>query len=571
MERRLPRPGFRGKLALAIVVVVALTIGVAFFAVYRSTESELRASAEDDLVFNATSITRELRNMAPAEASEYQREAQEIAADLPVEAESIVVAISIDGVLATNRPEAFVATGPLAPSPGPPGVGSTGAPAEPDPSRIAEVAVSRVEADTGRGGEVTGFEREDDFGATWEVEVTDDRGSEYDVFVDRAGSIVRVEEKGRGSGGDRGDDRDDLEDERRFLDAPEGFSEQKLEDLGKTLELTEKLFLPGAGEATVRVAKSLKPTEETLEGLRGTFLRLGILALLVSAALAWFLAARLTRPLRRLTEISGKVAEDDLAVRVPLEMAGSDEVRTLAISFNQMLDRLEDSFDRQRAFVADASHDLRTPLTIVRGQIEVLARNPDPSPEEVEKVAGIVGDAVRRMERLVDDLLILARSESRGDEEVELQSVGPLLEAEREGRLDSERERIEIGAVTDAEVEFDRDAISRAVANLVENALRYSGPEGRVALSAEARGRDLVISVDDDGPGIPPADRERIFDRFARLDRARSSDTGGSGLGLAIVRTLVESGGGTVSCSDSPLGGARFSIWLPDRAPAGTD
>ena len=565
MERRLPRPGFRGKLALAIVVVVALTIGVAFFAVYRSTESELRASAEDDLVFNATSITRELRNMAPAEASEYQREAQEIAADLPVEAESIVVAISIDGVLATSRPEAFVATGPLVPSLGSTGGGSTVAPVEPDPSRIARIAVSRVEADAGRGAEVTGFEREDDFGATWEVEVTDDRGREYDVFVDRSGNIARVEEKGSKSGGDRGDDRDDLEDERRFLEAPEGFSEQKLEDFGKTLELTEAVFLPGAGEATVRVAKSLKPTEETLEGLRGTFLRLGILALLLSAAMAWFLAARLTRPLRRLTEISGEVAEDDLAVRVPLERAGSDEVRTLAISFNQMLDRLEDSFARQRAFVADASHDLRTPLTIVRGQIEVLARNPDPSRAEVEKVAGVVGDAVRRMERLVDDLLILARSESPGDQELERQPIGPLLEAELGGRLDSERERIEIGDVTDAEVAFDRDAISRAVSNLVENALRYSGPAGRVVLSAEFRRGDLVISVDDDGPGIPPADRERIFDRFARLDRARSSDTGGSGLGLAIVRTLVESGGGRVSCGDSELGGARFSIYLPGR------
>lgn len=495
MERRLPSPGFRGKLALAIVVVVALTIGLAFFAVYRSTEAELRTTAEDDLVFKARSISNELRNTAPAAVAAYRREARRIAADLPVEAESIVVAISIGGVLETNRPDLFTIPGP------------------------------RESSGAGRGEE------------EWEEE--------------------REKEEERFEG---------LEEKRRFLSAPEGFSEQKLEDFGKTLELTEKLLLPGAGEATVRVAKSLDPTEETLEGLGGTFLRLGILALLVSAALAWFLAARLTGPLRRLTEISGEVAEDDLAVRVPLERAGTDEVRTLAIAFNQMLDRLEDSFDRQRAFVADASHDLRTPLTIVRGQIEVLARDPDPSRAEVEKVAGVVGDAVRRMERLVDDLLILARSESRGDEELELQPIGPLLEAEREGRLDSERERIEIGDVTDSEVEFDRDAISRAVSNLVENALRYSGPEGRVALSAEARGRDLVISVDDDGPGIPPADRERIFDRFARLDRARSSDTGGSGLGLAIVRTLVEAGGGKVSCTDSEMGGARFSIWLPGRS-----
>jgi two-component system OmpR family sensor kinase len=565
MARRIPKPGFRGKLALAIVVVVALTIGLAFFAVYRSTESELRAAAEEDLVFKAGNIERELLNMAPAEASAYQREAQEIASDLPVEAESIVIAITIDGVLATNRPEAFVATGPLAPSPSSAGGGSSVTPSEPDPVRVAEIAADRIEAEEGGRAEVTGFEREDDHGATWEVEVTDDGGSEYDVFVDRDGTVVRIEEKGGRSGGDREEESDELEYERRFLEAPEGFSEQKLEDFGKTLELTETVSLPGAGEATVRVAKSLKPTEEALEGLGGTFLRLGIVALLISAALAWLLASRLTRPLRRLTELSQEVAEDDLTVRVPLDEAGSDEVRTLAISFNQMLDRLEDSFDRQKAFVADASHDLRTPITIVRGQIEVLARNPNPSREEVDRVAASVGDAVRRMERLVDDLLILARSESRGELEVERQAVGPLLEAEREGRLDSERERIEIGAVTDVEVEFDRDAISRAVSNLVDNALRYSGPEGRVVLSAASRDSGVEISVEDDGPGIPLADRERVFDRFARLDRARSSDTGGSGLGLAIVRTLVESGGGRVSCTDSALGGARFSIYLPAR------
>ena len=568
MGKTIPRPGFRGKLALAIVVVVALTIGIAFFAVYRSTEAELRSAAEDDLVFKAREISNELRNMAPAEASDYQREAQEIAADLPVEAESIVVAISIDGVLATNRPEAFVTTAPLAPPVEPGSGGSTVEPVEPDPARIAGIAAARIEADTGRQAEVSGLEREDDFGARWEVEVTDDRGREYDVYVDRAGSVVRVEKKGGGSGGDRGEDREELEEleeKRRFLEAPEGFSEQKLEDLGKTLELTETVTLPGAGEATVRVAKSLKPKEEALEGLRGTFFRLGVVAILLSAALAWFLASRLTRPLRRLTELSQEVAEEDLTVRVPLDQAGTDEVRTLALSFNQMLDRLEDSFARQRAFVADASHDLRTPLTIVRGQIEVLARSPDPSREEVEKVAASVGDAVRRMERLVDDLLILARSESRGQAEVERQPVGPLLEAEREGRLESERERIEIGAVTEAEASFDREAISRALSNLVENALRYSGPEGRVVLSAEESAGELVISVDDDGPGIPSADRERIFDRFARLDRARSSDTGGSGLGLAIVRTLVESGGGKVSCTDSELGGARFSVYLPGR------
>lgn len=564
MARRIPRPGFRGKLALTIVLIVALTVGLAFFAVYRSTDSELRAAAEDDLVFKAREISNELRNTGPADAGAYRGEAQEIAADLPVEAESIIVAISIGGVLATNQPEVFAATGPLAVD-GPSNDG--GSPAGSALSRATAVALEEVERRSGQAAEVTDFGREDDQGAKWEVEVTRDDGVEYDVYVDENGAVVRVEEKGRDEGDDGEDGRDGLEDKRRFLEAPEGFSEQRLEELGNTLELTTTVPLPGSEEAIVRVAKSLGPTDEALEELSGTFVRLGLVALFVSAVLAWLLASRLTGPLRRLTSLSGEVAGDDLAVRMPLDEAGSDELRKLAVSFNQMLDRLEGAFERQKEFVADASHDLRTPLTIVRGQIEVLARDPDPSPEEVARVSAAVQEAVGRMEVLVDDLLLLARSDS--DRRVELQrlEIGPLLEVEREGRVEAERERIEIGEVTDREIEFDPEAISRAVSNLVENALRHGGSDGRVRLSAAPAGDGIAITVDDDGPGVPEGERERIFDRFARLDRARSSDTGGSGLGLAIVRTLVEAGGGSVSCSNSPLGGARFEVRLPGRVP----
>lgn len=473
----LPRPGFRGKLALAIVLVVAVTLGIAFFAVYRGTESELRNAAEDDLVVKLNGIEADLKRSDPENPAGYRQEAERITRSQPVEAEAVVIAISLDGFLATNQPQII-----------------------PDPD-----------------------------------------------------AAIRAEDE----------EAEEREEAERFLEAPEGFSEQEIEDLGDTLELSRTTSLPGVERAVVRVGKSLKPTEEALEELGGTFLRLGALALAVSALLAWFLATRLTRPLRRLTAFSEDVAGDDLTPRLTMEEAGSDETRALAVSFNRMLDRLEAAFDRQKAFVADASHDLRTPLTIVRGQIEVLARNPNPTRGEVEKVAATVGEAVERMERLVDALLVLARSESTDTREVELLSIRSLFEAERQGRPDSERERIELGAVTEAEVEFDRSALTRALANLVDNALRHSGDEGRVVLSAEASGGGVSIMVDDDGPGIPLADRERIFDRFARLDRARSSDTGGAGLGLAIVKALIESGGGSVSCSDSPLGGSRFSIRLP--------
>lgn len=485
--------GLRVKLAVAIVLIVAVTLGVAFFAVFKGTESELRNSVEEDLSLRADQVERQLVGGGLEGGDDVRRKAVRIAAAQPVGAESVVVAISRDGaLLATSQPE--------------------------------------ILAPAGKGARRSGGEGQGD-----EDSEEEEREEEMEEF----------------------------EETREFLASPAGYSEQKLEDLGQTLVLTRSVTATAGPELEIRVGKSLKPTEDALEDLSGTFLRLGLVALLISAVLAWFLAARITKPLRRLTALSGEVAGDGLSVRMPLDEAGSDEVRTLSVAFNGMLDRLEDAFERQRAFVADASHDLRTPLTIVRGQIEVLARNPDPDPEEVAAVSRAVGEAVGRMERLVDDLLLLARSDSEERTPAERFAVGPILEAEREDRVESERARIEIGEVTDREVEFDRVALSRAVSNLVDNALRHGGPESQVRLRARVSGNGVEIEVDDDGPGVPPAERERVFDRFARLDEARSSQTGGSGLGLAIVRAVVESGGGRVFCGASDLGGARFSIWLP--------
>jgi signal transduction histidine kinase len=232
-----------------------------------------------------------------------------------------------------------------------------------------------------------------------------------------------------------------------------------------------------------------------------------------------------------------------------------------------MLDRLASAFSRQRAFVADASHDLRTPLTIVSGQLEVLSRNPDPSPEEVRRVSTLVRGATERMERLVEDLLMLARSDSPSAMRLELGDLQPLLAAEVESFSDSGGTRVELGEVSDVQVAVDRERLARAVSNLLANAVVHAGSGGRVRVSAEESDDGLAIRVDDDGPGVPPEDREKIFDRFARLDSSRSSDRGGSGLGLAIVRAVAQAHGGSARCSESPLGGARFTLWLPPAVP----
>jgi signal transduction histidine kinase len=209
-------------------------------------------------------------------------------------------------------------------------------------------------------------------------------------------------------------------------------------------------------------------------------------------------------------------------------------------------------------------------LTIVSGQLEVLSRNPDPSPEEVRRVSTLVRGATERMERLVEDLLMLARSDSPSELRLERGDLQPLLAAEVESFAEAGGTRVELGEVSNVQVAVDRERLARAVSNLLSNAVTHAGhagSEGLVRVSAAESGDGLAIRVDDDGPGVPPEERERIFDRFARLDSSRSSDRGGSGLGLAIVRAVAEAHGGAAFCSESPLGGARFTLWLPPAPP----
>ena len=490
MSARSWSPGLRARLAAAIVLIVLVALGIAFFAVYRGTESELQNRTEDDLVAKVEQVSAVLESGGPGGVA---GAARRVVASEPAGPESVVVAVAVEGGgRFTNQPELLF----------------------------------------DQGMEEKGREGDEDEEGEFEEHGEED--------------------------GDQGSDA------MRFWQAPEGFSDGEIEEVGDVMVLTALVDAGPDGRAVVRVAESTKPTEEALEGLRGTFFRVGLVALVAAAVLAWLMASRLTRPLRRLTELSGRVGEEeDLTARMPLEDAGKAETLVLAESFNRMLDRLEEAFAKQKAFVADASHDLRTPLTVVRGQLEVLARDPDPSPEEVRRVQGIVSEATARMERLVDDLLLLAKSDSGVAPKIESLAVVPLLEAEKEVRPEEEAERIELGELSEREVRMDRDAISRSVANLVDNALRHSGEDGKVLLSAVDYPGGVELRVEDDGPGIPPEQRERVFDRFARLDEARSSDAGGSGLGLAIVKVLVEGQGGTVSCQESPLGGARFVIRLP--------
>jgi signal transduction histidine kinase len=321
---------------------------------------------------------------------------------------------------------------------------------------------------------------------------------------------------------------------------------------------------PGQPEASAGESdegSSISPIEDAQSDVEKTFLVIGGASLAAALLAGYLLAARTASPLRRFAATAAEVDAGDLTPRLDPSPAAAAELRTLAEAFNHMLDRLDRAFAQQRQFVSDASHELRSPLTAIRGQLEVLARSEDPSAAEIRRVEAMTLTEMRRVERLVDDLLALARlDEGVAPALLEVQ-VGPFLS----GLADAHEGVAEVGEMPDGAVRIDPDLIAQVVRNLLSNARRHAGLDGRVALWARADDAGLVVSVEDDGPGIPLGQRERVFDRFHRSERARDRASGGSGLGLGIARSIVELHGGRIWVDDSPLGGARVSFELPLR------
>jgi two-component system, OmpR family, sensor kinase len=322
-------------------------------------------------------------------------------------------------------------------------------------------------------------------------------------------------------------------------------------------EEEKELHEPGATPGDRHDSES--PIEDAQSDVKKTFLVVGAAALVAALLAGYLLAARTAAPLRRFAGTAAEVDAGDLSPRVAVDPSSATELRTLADSFNRMLDRLEDAFARQRGFVSDASHELRSPLTAIRGQIEVLAREPNPGAADVRRVEAATLVELRRVERLVEELLALARLD---------EGVGPARQALDAGSFLREAVaaapgEASLGAVASGRIDLDPDMVGRVIRNLVENARRHAGPDGRVTVSSAAAAGALRVSVDDDGPGIAPAERERVFDRFHRSDAARDRGSGGSGLGLAIARAIVTAHGGTIRAEESPGGGARISFVLP--------
>lgn len=320
---------------------------------------------------------------------------------------------------------------------------------------------------------------------------------------------------------------------------------------------------PKADPLTVYVAASAGRVDDSVDELM-VALAVGLPVMVAALTwVCWLLVGRALRPVEALRRQAAQITVTDLRRRLELSPA-NDEIHRLGATLNDLLDRLDTSTNRQRQFVADAAHELRSPLAALRAELEVALHHPESTRRESLE-AEVLSD-LERLTRLVDDLVRLARldaSPTLRRSEVDFDDI--VRDAVRRARMRS-TVPIEVSGVGAARLVGDHDALARVVENVLDNATRHA--RGRVIVSLSTDGAWAALIVADDGPGIPADQRQRVLERFTRLDDARSRDAGGSGLGLAIVREVTAAHGGTVVIEDNQPG-ALVRLRLP-LAPLST-
>ncbi|MER5540643.1 sensor histidine kinase [Streptomyces mirabilis] len=330
-------------------------------------------------------------------------------------------------------------------------------------------------------------------------------------------------------------------------------------------------YVTGTEPVVVYVGGSTQLLAYLNHDLQGHLLYVLPVVLLGAVGVSWLLIGRTLRPVERIRAEAAEITGSDLHRRIP-EPGSDDEIGRLTRTLNLMLDRLEWSADRQRRFVADASHELRTPLAAVRTSMEVGLAHPDQAPWP--ELATRAVTETTRLQRLVEALLLLARSDDdtllRHREQVNLATL-------TQAAIDAAPARVPVAlhAAENVRVTGDPDQLTRLIRNLLDNADRHAERTIAVTLTTDGPAT-AVLQVADDGPGIPPADRERVFDRFVRLETARTRHAGestGTGLGLSIARDIVTAHGGTIAVTstvqrhDGQVRGATFTVRLPVAGP----
>jgi two-component system, OmpR family, sensor kinase len=346
-----------------------------------------------------------------------------------------------------------------------------------------------------------------------------------------------------------------LEDEERGeLDTPAGPAEYVAVPVrveGRTL---------GAFVVAIFTAAEREEVDEVVRTVAGVSAGVLILATVI----AFLAAGRVLAPLRGLRDAARSITATDLSQRIDAQ--GDDEIAELGRTFNEMLDRLDHAFTSQREFIRDAGHELRTPITVIRGHLELLAAGGEDPSARAETIA-IVTDELDRMSRFVDDLLLLARSER--PDFLELQTVNlEELSNELVTKASSLAPRDwTLEAVGRGIIVADRQRLTQAVMNLADNAIHHTEEGDEIVLGSAVNGHEARLWVRDSGPGIDPRERDAIFERLSRGRRARGTYEG-TGLGLAIVRVIAEAHGGRVELRGDPGSGAEFDVVVPvDQQP----
>lgn len=396
-----------------------------------------------------------------------------------------------------------------------------------------------------------------------ELERADERGDTHLPEVGSSEFVALLDQSGAVIDASANIDRDRVEraarDELAVADLPEGdVALGELTDGGTTWSIVaERCIAPERCDVVVvgrRPERWLGYVTARLGWLLGGALAIG--------ATSWFGARWLVgRSLRSVDAMRAEldaITATDLARRVDVPDSG-DELEALGTSMNHAIARLADAVDAQRRFVSDAAHELRSPLAGTRATLELAQRDPQRADEAIDAAL----PQIDRTSRLIDDLLALARRDGRAAPRARVSNdIDDLVRLEiADWRLRHPAIRLDRSNIEPIQSSVDADAIRRVVRNLADNAAAYCDRAVTVSLRRAADRWQLV--VDDDGPGIAPADRGRVFERFTRLDEARSHDTGGAGLGLAIVSDIVADHGGTITIADSPAGGASFRVSVP--------
>jgi heavy metal sensor kinase len=338
-------------------------------------------------------------------------------------------------------------------------------------------------------------------------------------------------------------------------------------DRGGFRAYARRFSLDGRGWSLV-VLRSLHPQRELLEQIRLTFAWLIPLGVLLAGVGGYFLARKSLAPVAAMGEQVERISAANLHERLAVRNA-SDELGRLARTFNELLDRLDQTFERQRRFISDASHELRTPISILRGEAEVALSQAKRSPEEYRESLAVLQQEAQRLANIVEDLFTLTRADAGEYRLARSDFYLDELAADcvRATRTLAQAKNISLAAVAPHEmpVRADEDLLRRMILNLLDNAIKYTPAGGRVSLACSVAPEGYQLSVTDSGPGIPAEMQSRIFERFFRIDRARSRTgrDGGAGLGLSIARWIAEAHLGRLDLARSDATGSEFKAHIP--------